>query len=147
MEGHSLFSALYINEILFYILKPYYPDEALFEAYLLTLNNLTLTKERLVIESLLRRFEWVLLRSCGYSFSFTHEARTDLNITAELYYQFIAGEGFIVSSTGIPGSHILALAEDNLERIDYLRSAKFIMRKAIDHLLGGREIKARELYF
>ncbi|WP_040534751.1 DNA repair protein RecO [Legionella drancourtii] len=146
LVGHSLFSALYVNEILYHALSPHYPDTALFDAYLFTLNALVLTKDRLALESLLRRFEWTLLKVCGYSFSFTHEARTDDCIVAELSYQFIAGEGFIIANRGIPGAHILALAADNLDEIDCLKSAKHIMRKAIEHLLGGREIKARALY-
>lgn len=146
LEGHSLFSALYINEILYYVLSPHTPDPGLYDAYRITLNKLSLTKERLVLESLLRRFEWTLLKASGYSFSLVHEARTQNLITAGLYYQFVAGEGFVLNSRGIPGTHILALAEDNLAEVDVLKSAKHIMRQAIDDLLGGREIKARALY-
>ncbi|MGM9451810.1 DNA repair protein RecO [Legionella bozemanae] len=142
----SLFAGLYVNEILYYALSPNYPDAALFDAYLFTLNNLASAKERLVIEALLRRFEWTLLHACGYSFSLTHEARTANLIVADLCYQFVAGEGFIIHSRGIPGAHILALAQDNLNEASYLKSAKIIMRQAIDHLLGGREIKTRALY-
>ena len=83
LEGHSLFSGLYVNELLYYALSPHYPDAALFDAYLFTLNGLALTKEPLVLESLLRRFEWTLLKVCGYSFSLTHEARTDDLIVAD----------------------------------------------------------------
>lgn len=146
LEGHSLFSALYVNEILYYALSPHYPDALLFDAYLSTLNGLALAKDQRTLESLLRRFEWTLLKACGYSFSLTQEAGTDHLIAEHLCYQFIAGEGFVVHSEGIPGPHILALAQDNLDEADYLKSAKIIMRKAIDHLLGGREIKARALY-
>lgn len=144
--GHALFSALYVNEVLYHVLSPNYPDEALFAAYILTLKNMTLVQERGELESLLRRFEWNLLKSCGYSFSLTHEARTEQLIVDGLFYQFIAGEGFIVADKGVPGAHILALANDDLTDAGYLKSAKMIMRKAVDHLLGGREIKARALY-
>ncbi|MCE0724225.1 MULTISPECIES: DNA repair protein RecO [Legionella] len=146
LTGGSLFAGLYINEILYYALRPNYPDATLFDAYLFTLNNLASTKERLVLEASLRRFEWTLLHACGYSFSLTHEARTAHLIGADLCYQFVAGEGFIINSRGIPGEHILALAQDNLNEAPYLKSAKIIMRQAIDHLLGGREIKTRALY-
>lgn len=146
LEGHALFSALYVNEILYYILKPQAPDPALFDAYLYTLNGLTLAKDRLVLEVLLRRFEWALLNSCGYSFSLTYEARSEEPIQMDKHYQFIAGEGFVLSARGIPGAHIFSLAQDNLAEPGCLHSAKMIMRKAVDHLLGGREIKARALY-
>jgi DNA repair protein RecO (recombination protein O) len=146
LEHHSLFSALYVNEVLYYALSPYYADTTLFDAYLFTLNGMSMTGNRLVIESLLRRFEWALLQTCGYSFSLMQEARTGEVIRETLNYQFIAGEGFIVASQGISGAHILALAQDNLHEMECLKSAKIIMRKAIDHLLNGREIKARALY-
>jgi DNA repair protein RecO (recombination protein O) len=144
--SNSLFASLYVNEILYYTLRPNYPDTALFDAYSFTLNGLAATKDRLILESLLRRFEWTLLKSCGYSFSFTHEARTTDLIAADLYYQFVAGEGFFLAPSGIAGAHILALAQDDLSEPAYLKSAKIIMRQAVDHLLGGKEIKARALY-
>lgn len=147
LTGSLLFAGLYINEILYYALSPNYIDATLFDAYLFTLNHLALAKERTGIESLLRRFEWTLLNACGYSFSLTQEARTAHRIVEDTCYQFIAGEGFVEDSKGIPGMHILALAQDNLSEAPYLKSAKIIMRQAIDHLLGGREIKTRALYF
>jgi len=146
LEGNSLFSGLYINELLYYSLSPVYPVEELFNAYVMTLKGLVLTQDRLTIESLLRRFEWTLLKVCGYSFSFTNEARTGELIVGDAYYQFVAGEGFLYANKGLPGEHLLAIAEDNLTKAEYLKSAKMIMRQAIDHLLGGREIKARALY-
>lgn len=146
LEGNSLFSGLYVNELLYYALSPIYPDPELFDAYLQTLNGLATTKDKLAVESLLRRFEWALLMSCGAAFSLTEEARTDDFIIPEGCYQFVAGEGFVNASKGIPGEHIIALANSNLNELIYLKTAKQIMRQAIDHLLGGREIKARALY-
>lgn len=146
LEGNALFSGLYLNELLYYVLNPAYPDVELFDAYHMAIEHLAITNDRLVIEALLRRFEWTLLKSCGYSFSLTHEAVTSDGIRPDQYYRFVAGEGFISHSTGLLGEHILALAQDNLENASYLKSAKLIMRQAIDHLLGGREIKSRSLY-
>ena len=145
LEGNSLFSGLYINELLYYVLNQGEADSQLFDIYTQTLNGLSLSSERLVLEPLLRRFEWHLLQACGYSFSFREDARTGDELIPEAYYQFIAGEGFILAKQGIPGEHILALACDNLDEITYLKSAKLIMGQAIDHLLDGREIRARAL--
>lgn len=146
LEGNSLFSGLYLNELLYHALRPMDADSDLFDAYLLTLNSLTLTQERLKIEAFLRRFEWALLNACGHSFSLTEDARNGEDVIANAYYQFVAGEGVVLSNKGIPGEHLLALAEDNLDEPLYLKSAKIIMRQAIDHLIGGKEIKARSLY-
>lgn len=144
--GNSLFSGLYINELLYYLLSPLESDADLFDAYLLTLNGLSITSNRLDIEALLRRFEWTLLNSCGHSFSFTHEADTQSLIHPTHYYEFTAGKGFTQASKGFSGEDLLALGRDDLSNAAYLKAAKMIMRKAIDHLLDGREIKARALY-
>lgn len=146
LHGPALFSALYLNELLYHVLKSSEPMPSLFHNYVFTLQELTQVHNQLSLEPLLRRFEWDLLHLCGYGFSFTEEARTGDVINAEYNYSWQAGEGFVVASQGIPGTHLLALAEGNLSEEAYLKSAKIIMRKAIDHLLGGREVKARALF-
>ncbi|MFI4919417.1 MAG: DNA repair protein RecO, partial [Legionellales bacterium] len=110
------------------------------------MNILTQVAEQHALEALLRRFEWTLLKACGYSFSLTEEAETQTPISTEAHYQLVVGEGFVPCANGIPGEHILALAADNLTETACLKSAKLIMRQAIDHLVGGREIKTRCLW-
>ncbi len=146
LSGHGLFSGLYVNELLYYTLNPMQPEPDLFDAYLLILNGLCCAENRYTIEALLRRFEWILLKICGYSFSLTQEARSAACIQPDACYQFIAGEGLVASTQGILGAHILALAAGHLHDTSHLQAAKIIMRLAIDHLVGGREIKARDLY-
>lgn len=146
LKGTSLFSALYLNELIYYTLKPYSSEIELFQAYIFTLNHLSSTDNKLMLEAVLRRFEWTLLQTCGHGFSLTTEADTEQLVHCHKYYQFIPGKGLIVTQKGIPGEHLLALAADDLTQADCLKSVKLIMRKAIDHLLGGKEIKARKLY-
>ncbi|TAL60562.1 MAG: DNA repair protein RecO [Legionella sp.] len=146
LQGDSLFSGLYVNELLYYVLSPLYPDANLYSAYLQTLNALVATTEPIALEALLRRFEWTLLTASGASFSLLKDARTEEDIQPEWHYQFVIGEGIVRTKQGIPGEHILALAADELHEAHYLKSAKYIMRQAIDDLVGGREIKARALY-
>jgi DNA repair protein RecO (recombination protein O) len=139
IKGKALFAGLYVNEILYYALKPFDPQPELFEAYQQTMQGLLAVRERLAIEILLRRFEWALLKACGYSLAFG-------DATVEDYYRFVPEEGFIAADTGIPGTDILALSEGRLETLSVLKTAKFIMRQAIHHLLDGRELKSRALY-
>lgn len=146
LSGNALFSGLYLNELLFYVLSPQYTDTDLFDAYVHTMQALAVAKNNQTIEASLRRFEWALLHACGVSFSFREEAKDNKMILPTANYQFIAGEGFIAAKQGILGAHLLALAEDNLHEANTLKAAKIVMRQAIDHLLGGREIKARALY-
>ena len=146
LVGHTLFAGLYVNELLHHALQPNDPDELLYLAYVHTLNLLTKTTDRFAIEAILRRFEWTLLTSCGYHMSLTHDAKTALPISAHLYYRFIPGEGFIMEASGICGTHLMAMAADDLDDKAVLKTAKHIMRRAIDHALDGKIIKARALY-
>ena len=146
LQGNSLFAGLYVNELVFYALKPMEPCPELFAIYQQTIQGLASLHDKLATEILLRRFEWALLLTCGYGISFTHEAHSVMPINAQQFYQFVPEEGFVPAGTGIRGEHILALAQGQFNEVSILKAAKWIMRQAIDHLLGGRELKSRKLY-
>ncbi len=146
LTGPSLFAALYVNELIFHTLIGQEHDEPLFRAYENTLYDLKKTQQQSAIEMVLRRFEKKLLHACGYSLALTMESNATAPINANTFYQFTAGHGFKKSMEGIPGHHLLAIAEDNLQDPQVLKNAKVIMRRAIDHLLGGRPLKSRSLY-
>jgi DNA repair protein RecO (recombination protein O) len=141
----NLFSALYLNELVYYLIKPLVPEYALYTSYVLTLHRLAQAENRSSIEALLRRFEWALLGACGQQFSLVHEAGKPNLIEAHYYYRLIPGQGMVRAERGIPGSDVLAIAADDLTQPDYLRSAKILMRQAIEPLLDGQEIKARSI--
>jgi len=139
LKGDSLFAGLYVNALLYFSLKPLDPQPELFAAYLQILQGLSKVSDRLAIEILLRRFEWALLQTCGHGLSF-------VAIQPELTYQYIAGQGFIRAESGFPGVDLLALSEGRLEQISVLKTAKLLMRQAIDHHLSGKILKSRSLY-
>jgi DNA repair protein RecO (recombination protein O) len=143
LKGNSLFAGLYVNELLYYALRPMDVLPELFDAYLQLMQDLPIISDRLAIEVLLRRFEWSLLLASGYSISCVEELGSSNPIKANQYYHFIAGEGFIAADEGISGRDILALGQGDLGKIEVLKAAKLIMRQAIDYLLGGRELKSR----
>ncbi|MBA2651990.1 MAG: DNA repair protein RecO [Tatlockia sp.] len=146
LQGSSLFAGLYVNELLYYALKPMDSQPELFAAYVHTMQGLSAINDPLAIEIVLRRFESVLLQACGYSLSFTSTTNPEAPIQADFCYQFIAGEGFRIAADGIVGADILALSEGRFEQLSVLKSAKYIMRQAINHLLGGKELKSRALF-
>ena len=105
------------------------------------------TSNRLALEILLRRFELILLQTCGYGLPFIQEAYSTKLITAHKHYKFNAGAGFIADPNGkILGKNILALADGQFADLEVLRTAKLIMRQAIAHFLQGRELKTRALF-
>lgn len=144
--GDKLFAALYMNELLYYALKPFDSVTIMHEIYPQALEALQKAPDRYAMEAVLRRFEWTLVRACGYSMSFTEDASSAQAIVAQRYYHFVLGKGFIAAEEGIQGAHILALSEDRLDDPQVLKLAKRIMRMVVDDLIDGREIKSRALY-
>lgn len=146
LKSDALFSGLYLNELLHHALEPDEPYPELFDAYSKALHLLQNADTRLQLEATLRRFEWTLLQTLGYAIILTHEANTSIAIHPASYYQLALGTGLVKAQTGFLGAHLLALAEDQLEDIHILKTAKSLMRIAIHHLLGGVEIQTRKLY-
>lgn len=146
LTGDSLFAGLYVNEIIHHGLRQLDPCPLLYDAYVQTLQLLTHSSKRMEIEATLRRFEWQFLSSCGYEFSLTHEAGTHTPILPGDYYDFIAGEGLVKASKGIPGASLIDMVNDTLDDPAVLKAAKWIMRRAIDHALDGKQIHTRKLY-
>ncbi|HBI20977.1 MAG TPA: DNA repair protein RecO [Legionella sp.] len=146
LTGDGLFAGLYVNELLYHALTPLDRLPDFYDAYVHTLRALTAATERMVIEVVLRRFEWRLLMVCGYQMSLTHDAQSGAPIQASDHYAFIAGKGFVLASDGFQGAHIMAWACDSLNDIAVLKTVKSIMRRAIDHALDGKPIQARKLY-
>lgn len=138
LKNNSLFCALYVNELLYYALKAFDPHPELYDVYEYTLKGLAHITEQVAMESLLRKFEWMLLGSCGYMLSFAENAAAR--------YRFVAGKGFVVDRNGVPGEDVLAITRGQFEDVRVLKSAKLIMRQAVDDLLGGRELKTRALF-
>lgn len=145
LQNKALFAGLYLNELLYYVLKPQDPYPILFEMYQNTLKNVTHARDQSSIEKWLRRFEWELLLSSGYAITF-HEEANGAALLVHQYYQFIPESGFVLAERGITGAQLLMLAEGNLEDEQVLLAAKKIMRQAIHHLLNGRELKSRTLF-
>ncbi|MGQ3890912.1 DNA repair protein RecO [Legionella sp. CNM-4043-24] len=139
LAGHALFSALYVNELIHHALKPFDPHPDVFETYQYTLQGLTLAHERLTLESLLRRFEWVLLRDCGHRLAFVDDKVAP-------FYQFVAGSGFVSAPEGFPHDTASAIIAGEFHDVRVVQAAKRTMRQAVDYLLAGRELKSRQLF-
>lgn len=146
LQGPALFAALYINELIFYTATHEEQDQALFLAYEMALEQLQTATQSAAIEITLRRFEKKLLLACGFSHSLEGDSAVFSHINPAAQYQFDPSHGFREATTGLYGQHILAVANDQLSEMEALRAAKTILRQAIDHLLGGRQLQSRILY-
>lgn len=145
-HGAHILAGLYLNELLYHALSLDEPEYALFDAYEKTVRHLTALQTREALERVLRRFEWRLLTASGLHVSYTHEADGVSPLDADKYYVFLPASGFIVAEKGILGAHILAMFADDLASPDVLKTAKYLMRQAIDHLLEGITLHSRALY-
>lgn len=144
-SGTVLFSALYLNELLTYGLCPQDPHELLFTMYSETLQAMTTVQDAPSLEALLRRFELLFLDQIGYQLPLTQDINQN-PIDSERYYQFIPGEGFIEAQQGILGAHLHAFSGHDFNHLDVLKSAKWLMRRAISHALDGKRIHSRNLF-
>ncbi|MFY7697937.1 MAG: DNA repair protein RecO [Legionella sp.] len=145
LSGDCLFAGLYMNELIYYTLPPNESFTKLYHYYSASLDALLTARDQQSIEIILRRFEMALLKMIGYDIIFTYDCHGK-SIDPKLNYVFIPDEGFIVNDHGIVGTHIIAIANDQLINLDILRSVKYIMRRAINFVTEGKPFKSRQLY-
>jgi DNA repair protein RecO (recombination protein O) len=151
LEGRSLLAGMYLNELLVRLLHQHDPHSDLFNHYQFSLNalNQTLNSQ---IEPILRQFEKNLLVALGFGFSWTQTTDTLAPIISSQHYAFDPDLGFTEKCSPsnqqptYPGAHLMAIANNTFDSADVLRTAKQIMRTALQLRLGHRVIKSRELF-
>lgn len=145
LQGKTLFSAFYVNELLMRILPKEEVLPNLFYHYAHLLGQFA---EGDALEPLLRRFEWELLQGVGYGIDFLHDGEKKSAILPHLFYDYIPGLGFLArkDQQGIAGHIVQALAQSDLIDPTHLSAAKWINRRALQPLLGQKPLKSRELF-
>ncbi|OGV27930.1 MAG: DNA repair protein RecO [Legionellales bacterium RIFCSPHIGHO2_12_FULL_35_11] len=146
LSGKSLFSSLYINELLYYLLPPLDVNNKIFITYIECLQALEGTTELRLIEITLRKFEKILLSELGYEVLFTLDINTNKSILDNSYYKYIPGHGFIEDATGVAAKYLFEIQSGNFSNPIALKIYKNIMRLAIDKALDGKEIRTRKLF-
>lgn len=146
LSGKALFSGLYLNELLYYLLKTQEPQPEIVEAYGACLSALSRAGEQSALEIALREFELLLLHSLGYFTAFDQEADSFQPLSARQNYSFIPGRGFVPAAQGYPGAVLLAIAAGAPWDKSMLMVAKQVMRLALDSLLEGRPLRSRALF-
>lgn len=153
LTGGRLYSGFYLNELLQRLLHRHDPHESLFAAYADTVHELA--RSDVNIEVLLRRFEHRLLAELGYGLQLQYEAGSGRAVApAGEYYYDIENGPVPVSSRAkvgddapvIQGRSLLALAADELSSLESVNEIKLLMRHVLNHHLGDRPLKSRELF-
>lgn len=148
--GERLLSALYVNELLVRLLPSHEKESEVFEDYGRLLQALAGSAE---LEPLLRNFELQLLDVLGYGLQLTHDVVTGEVIHAEAWYQLQQDGGFIRQPASVSdtltlyaGNDLLALVRRDFSSVETRRSAKRLLRSALQQQLGSRELASRALF-
>lgn len=151
LQGKSLACALYVNELLMYLTYKHDIHQNLFSQYHQTINRLF---EVDTLEQELRIFELNLLDHLGVLVDLSHDADKGelLKEDLEYYFQIELGIREITSQSKpknipvISGKSLLAISEQQFDEPQTLKDAKRLMRYVINHYLGGKSLKSRELF-
>jgi len=154
----SLLSAMYINELLMYLLHRNDVYETVFEHYHETLYALE-NAEKIEIE--LRKFEIKFIQLLGFGLLLDKEVDTGTAISSDREYQYIVEHGLVVfqglnQTKNVPsipvlqGETVFALVNESYDELaqdqEKLQQLKRLMRYVIGHHLGGKVLKSRELF-
>jgi DNA repair protein RecO (recombination protein O) len=141
LTGLSLYCGFYINELVAYFLHKYDPHPEIFSEYEQCLLLLTDTDK---VEQILRFFELNLLEQLGYGLQLSVESTSHKLVMPQKKYIFCGESGLIENSEGyICGGTLLAMEERAQLDRKALFEAKHLMRRIIDFLLEGKELKSR----
>jgi len=155
LKSRALLSAMYINELLTYLLHKHDVHEAVFEHYHHCLYAL---QEASQLEITLRQFEIKLLELLGFGLNVTAEADTGETILNDAVYLYHPEHGPVKAQAGsrntrlpeVSGACLLALAAQNYPALaqnpQQLAELKQMMRFVIAHHLGNKTLKSRELF-
>lgn len=141
----SLSCLVYLNELLSKFLEIEDPHEEIFLQYLSVCEILEQSSQE-EIEKKLREFELILLSEVGYGINLETDSITNTPIDEKKKYSFSPSSGFKETSSpkGIIGSDIVNFSKGDFSLIDTRRTAKNIMREAIDFHLGNKNLNLRQ---
>jgi DNA repair protein RecO (recombination protein O) len=149
LQGESLISGFYLNELLMRLLPRDDPHPHLYRRYAATLQQLA---SGAMDEWLLRLFERDLLQELGYGLLLTHEGGSGEMVEADARYCYHAefgpqrqrdnGE----TCLSVHGDTLLRLAQGSEADARSRSEAKRLMRGVLSGYLGSRPLASRELF-
>lgn len=150
LDGASLMSGFYVNELVLRFLHRGDPHPELFDAYLDTLAQLASCEDP---EDPLRRFEIKLLAESGYGLNLDRDAASGNPLDPQGCYEYVvehgpvpAGGSSAASAQIYSGADLLAIGAGDFTDRQRLRSARRLLRNVLDHYLGGRPLRTREVF-
>ena len=146
-EGLGLMAAFYLNELLLHFLRRGDPHPGLFSVYAEALSEL---RAGSAPEPALRRFELRLLAEIGYGLNLHSDVSADRPLDPGSDYEYRLEHGPVPAAAGsralvFSGAELLGIARGEFHDAGALRSAKRLLRAVLDHYLGGRALRSREV--
>ncbi len=148
VSGSQLMPGFYLNELILKLLERGDGHPELFVWYAHTLSELGQGHDA---EPVLRRFEVNLLNEVGYGLNLTHDAVSHQPLVPDQNYEFVIEQGAVPAEPGqsgnfvFSGADILAISAGIYSTGQQLRSAKRLLRTVLNHHLGGRPLKTRQV--
>lgn len=146
MIGNALFAGLYLNELLVRLLPAQQAHPELFDHYCVCLDTLA---EDVPLEPTLRQFELALLDELGYQLDFACDCH-GRPLSQQGWYRYSHQSGFVACSPqedgALEGADLLAIGAAQWQNVSALRSAKRLVRIALQPLLGDKPLRSRSLF-
>jgi DNA repair protein RecO (recombination protein O) len=146
LQGKTLFSAFYLNELLCRLLHRDDAHDELFADYENTLRALVQPD---FLDVALRRFELRLLEELGYGFDLAYAVDSDAPIAVDRFYQYDAQRGLVAGNPAHPravsGRDILDFLAGNYSPAAR-RALKNLCRQALRPHLGDKPLHSRGLF-
>ncbi len=152
LQGETLYSGFYLNELLMRLLAEHDPHHQLFDCYRETVSALAAGEP---LEKTLRLFELTLLEEIGYGLMLDCDTETGEAIASDAWYRFDQEQGLIRSqppagmqgkANWFSGQHLLAMANLDTSSAAVLKDAKRLLRLALQAHLGDKPLRSRELF-
>ena len=150
--GLGLLCGYYLNELMLRLLPREDPHPVLFDRYAQTIRALA---EGGQTAPLLRSFELALLQELGYGLTLDTVADSGEVVQPERRYHFVVERGVLEaagemgdsgsSSQILTGRALLAMRRDDFSDADTLAQAKGLMRRLLQHYLGGQPLESRRI--
>lgn len=151
LSGRALMSAMYINELLVYLLHKNDVHTDIFDQYHECLYAL---EEGSNIEIVLRLFEKNLLQQLGFGLNLVNDADTGKPVESSGHYAYFFEHGPVLcdesrsseSNPVISGESLIAYEQGRLETESQRVEIKGLMRYILSAHLGHKKLKSRELF-
>lgn len=149
LRGDSLYSGLYLNELLYRLLHRDDAHPELFARYGQTLQDLCTIGTP---DGILRAFEYRLLHDLGYGFELSVQGDSNKQVRSDGWYYYDPDSGMVggelssdPSRAAYLGADLLTMASGMFEG-DVRLPAKRLMRQALAMHLGDAPLMSRELF-